>query len=167
MLIDIVNEYFDYSEKHKTLIWKKAPYKSRVKVGDIAGKISSPNGRTEHYRIGIKGKVYTGHRLAWAFHHGENPPNMIDHLNGNGLDNSKANMVETTYASNNKNKRLATCNKTGVQGVNYRGRDESYEVTIGVSGKTKYLGRRKDFFEACCLRKSAERKHYYSFNHGL
>lgn len=45
-------------------------------------------------------------------------------------------------------------NTTGVSGVAYYKAGASYEVTLN----RKYVGRAKDFFEACCIRKSAEIK---------
>ena len=165
--VDMANEYFYYCDEQKTLRWKKKPKQSRVNVGDVAGRVASPNGVTEHYRIGIKGNVYFGHKLAWAVHFKEDPPKIIDHINGDGLDNSKANLAASSFVYNNKNKRLHKRNETGVHGVFLRVTRGLYEVTIGKSGKTVYVGSSKDFFEACCMRKSMENKLCYSQNHGL
>jgi len=52
------------------------------------------------------------------------------------------------------NKRLRTDNKSGIAGVNFIHRDGVWRASID----NKYIGSSNDFFEACCLRKSAENK---------
>ena len=165
-LINLVNEYLSYCDKLKTLIWIKKPKQSRVVVGDIAGLVVSPNGVTEHYRIGFMGKVYFAHKLAWMVHHKCKPPKVIDHIDGNGLNNSKENISDSSLSRNNKNKRLHKKNKLGIHGICHRASRGLFEVTIGDSGNVKYVGSSSDFFEACCLRKSQESKLGYSCNHG-
>lgn len=165
-LIKLVNEHLSYCDKVKILIWAKRPKYSRVTVGDIAGIVVSPNGITEHYRIGFMGKVYFAQKLAWMVHHKCNPPKVIDHIDGNGLNNSKDNIAESSLSKNNKNKRLHRRNNLGIHGVFHRTRHGLFEVTIGDSGSVKYVGSTSDFFEACCLRKSQEKRLGYSCNHG-
>lgn len=47
--------------------------------------------------------------------------------------------------------------KTGVRGVMWREDFQRYAVSIGENARQKHLGLYQDFFEACCVRKSAER----------
>lgn len=163
--INDVLEYFEFNEQYKTIVWKKKPKQTRISIGSIAGRVTSPNGITEHYRIGFRGNVYFGHKLAWIIHHKEMPPEIIDHINGDGLDNRKSNLAKSSFKVNNKNKRLTRKNKLGIHGIRIRGNGR-FEVVIGDNGNIRYLGSSYDFFEACCLRKSWERKLNFSINHG-
>ena len=54
------------------------------------------------------------------------------------------------------NQRLRKDNATGISGVSLNTKNGLYEVRIRRNGKRRTLSHSKDFFEACCLRKSAE-----------
>lgn len=68
---------------------------------------------------------------------------------------SPSNCKWVTRRENNRNKRLYRCNRTGVSGVTQR-KSGVWLARIRVDGKLHRLGQSHDFFEACCLRKSAE-----------
>lgn len=61
------------------------------------------------------------------------------------------------------NTRLNKRNKLGIAGIRFREDKRSYHVTIMVANRQIHLGATPDFFEACCLRKSAE--HRYRADH--
>lgn len=80
---------------------------------------------------------------------------MIDHLNGDGLDNRKSNLRVATYVQNNRNIRLKEGN---VYGVNKR--DGKWRTSIGVNGKQITLGSFEDKNEAIRVRREAELKYW-------
>lgn len=55
-----------------------------------------------------------------------------------------------------RNTRLRAANKSGVHGVWWYAERNAYKACIHRGGKLIHLGQTADFFEACCLRKSAE-----------
>ncbi len=109
---------------------------SGARAGDIAGSKFTGG----YLRVGILGKYYLLHRLAWLHVHGEWPKYGIDHINGDPSDNRIDNLRDVTQAINQQNQRKAqTGSATKVLGVYHsRGR---YLASILVSGKTAHLGR--------------------------
>jgi hypothetical protein len=63
---------------------------------------------------------------------------MIDHINGNGLDNRKENLRETTYQLNNKNKTKRKNRSSKYKGVYLHG--SRYYAKICVDYKNIHLG---------------------------
>lgn len=79
----------------------------------------------------------------------------VDNDLGYGPDNC----IWATRESQNKNKRVYKNNKHRIPGVYWLKSGNLWTVEYG----GRYLGCTKDFFEACCLRKSAEQKDDMSY----
>jgi len=138
---------------------------SNAKKGDVAGCIIDLNGK-KYLSIRIDGASYLCHRLAWLYVTGLFPSATIDHSDGNGTNNAFSNLASVTHLENHKNKRLHSNNKSGVCGVFMDKSRDKWRTEIKINFKTIHLGRFNDFFEACCARKSAERKYGFHPNHG-
>jgi hypothetical protein len=114
------------------------------RAGDKAGSIDSAG----YVQVMIFGKLYRGHRLAWFYVHGEWPKGVIDHINGNPLDNRLCNLRDVTKAANQANRvRPERGNKTGMLGVVKRG-ESKFLAFITRGRRQKYLGTFKTADEA-------------------
>ena len=94
---DELKRCLDYNSETGVFIWKIKPNKKMLS-GVVAG--ASING---YRRITYKGKTYGAHRLAWLYVHGVFPANLMDHINGDGLDNRIANLREANSFENAQN----------------------------------------------------------------
>lgn len=66
----------------------------------------------------IKGKQLKAHRIAWFLHYGSWPIGVIDHINGDRIDNRIRNLRDVSVKENNANNVNKLPNsKTGVKGV--------------------------------------------------
>ena len=132
-----------------------------VKKGKKAGTRESSG----YIKIKIDGKDYKAHRLAFLYMYGF-MPDEIDHINHDKTDNRILNIRSVTHAENCKNLKKSKNNTSGLNGISYDKTNNLWRSRITVNGKAIYLGRRRSFFDACCLRKSAENKYGFHKNHG-
>jgi hypothetical protein len=92
----------------------------RVKAGNPVGW-KTDNG---YLRTDIDGKKYYVHRLVWIYHNGQCKSKLIDHIDGNKINNKIENLRLSDKSSNGLNRSKA--------------RKDSHSKLIGViSGKTK------------------------------
>lgn len=85
---------------------------------------------------------------------------VIDHINGDPLDNRKENLRICTQSENLLNRKLSKNNTTGVAGVKYDKHRKSYVARITVEGKEIYLGQYSTLQEAKKIRFEAEKKYF-------
>lgn len=102
---------------------------------------------TGYRAIIFKRKWYLAHRLVWLYHHGFLPP-MLDHIDGDKLNNHIDNLRVATPVQNQQNKRISKNNKTGVKGISICPKTKKWKCQITVNKKIIYLGVYDDFGEA-------------------
>ena len=108
----ILKEIVHYDPDTGVFTWRIRTV-GHIKIGDIAGSIQ---GKTR-ICINIAGKAYRAHRLAWLYMYGAMPTLLIDHINGNGLDNRIVNLREATQSQNLMNRGKTIRNTSGFKGV--------------------------------------------------
>ena len=93
----------------------------------------------DYLRIGLEGRLYPAHRLAWLYMTGEWPKAYIDHINGVKDDNRWVNLRDVSNAMNAQNVYRARKNsKSGFLGVVQKG--DRWGSQIGVNGSFTWLG---------------------------
>lgn len=131
----------------------------KYKAGDLAGTKDEAG----YLVIFVMKQLYKSHRLAWLYVYGEWPSGVVDHINHNKADNMISNLRDVTNEKNQKNKALSPKNKMGIAGIRFSVGKKIFVTKIS----RELIGEFDDFFEACCARKSAERKYEYHINHGI
>ena len=151
-----VKSVFDYDEHTGMLI--------RNSTNRATGWVSKSNCK-EYYRVDVGNKKYRAHRLIYVWHHGDTDFTglQIDHIDGNGLNNRIENLRLVTPSQNNRNQhKLNARNTSGITGV-YRNQS-GWTAEIYNNERKRQQIYRKDFFEACCVRKSLELKYNYDLS---
>ena len=127
---------------------------NRIKVGDVVGCSSKSNG---YLKADVDGKRYYVHHLVWLYVHGYFPEHDVDHIDRNPLNNAPSNLREVSRSCNLRNAGLRSDNISGVKGVKWYKRDQTWQVSIGPGFKnSKFLGRYRCLIEAAAHRYAAE-----------
>ena len=106
------------------------------------------------------GKLVYMHRFI-AERIGKSLDHMIDHWDGDRLNNMRRNLREATKIENGRNRHCQPYGISKVRGVyNNNGR---WSARITVNYKTIYLGTYATIAEAAAVRKKAEKKHFGRF----
>lgn len=114
-------------------------------------------GRTERLKPGRKQRCRLMHREIVSIPNGM----LCDHINGNGLDNRKANLRPVTPAQNLWNTRKSKAkSRSRYKGVAWDRNDRRWEVRISVNSRRIYIGRFTDELEAAKAYDRAARKYH-------
>ena len=161
-----LNTLLDYDPLTGMLVWKFRPNGPKTWNTRYAGKEAFTAINKYGYKVGaIHDTVYLASRIIWKMVHGVDPI-QVDHEDGDTLNNRLKNLRNVTQAQNQQNTKLRSNNTSGVTGVCWDKSKQRWLVSIGVSGKSKYVGRFKSFEEAVDARSQAEKDQNYHANHG-
>ena len=81
-------------------------------------------------KIGVNGKYYYAHRMAWVYVHGEVPDGDLDHINGNPSDNRICNLRVTNRSQNMQNTLKFKTNTSGYKGVTWLKKQKKWKAQI-------------------------------------
>lgn len=91
----------------------------------VGSRIFRKNGDAVFWQLNFKNVNYVVHRIIWVLENGSIDPELvIDHLDGNPLNNLVSNLSLKTMMDNSRNQRLRRNNTTGVTGVNLTNKGE-------------------------------------------
>ena len=130
--------------------------------------LNTPIGRVSrgYMYIRLLGETYSSHRLAFLYMTGEFPPEEVDHINRDRLDNRWENLRPVSHSENNRNKRINRNNTSGKMGVVWHKRKQRWEARISDNHIRKCLGYFDSLDDAIAAREKAERELGYHENHG-
>lgn len=136
LTIERLKEVLHYDPETGVFTWLKT-VGSHGPKGSVAGKDTQYGYRA----VTLDGKRYLSHKLAWFYTYGTWPEKVVDHEDGNGMNNALRNLRDVSQSVNNRNRHRARSNSTtGLLGV-YKGRRSSrYGAKIAISGKSVWLG---------------------------
>jgi hypothetical protein len=125
-----LRQILDYNPETGLFVWK-----SGVKSNFLNKQAGCRRKIDDCIVIGIKGKSYLAHHLAWLFVYGEFPKHEIDHINQDRSDNKISNLRDVDHRTNCQNYRRATKNnkKSFLLGAAYRNGRYYSRIRVGDS----------------------------------
>jgi hypothetical protein len=137
--LSMVNNLLEYDLQTGFFFWKENR-RNHIKAGAVAG-YARPTKSKKYIVIGLKGKYYKAHRIAWLIATGCDPGDaLIDHIDGDSTNNRFSNLRLATEAENGKNKRIYCNNSSGYKGVSYHKQARKWRADIRVDQKLIHLG---------------------------
>lgn len=165
-LVNYFKQLLDYNPETGDFTWKVArmSYARGVRPGDVAGTVGRH--RLSYVQIGIDGRIYRAHILAYWFMIGQAVPEgfEIDHRDRCRSNNVWSNLRLRTRSGNNLNRSPQSNNTSGVRGVHKGKGSNTWFARIQI-GKVVYpLGTFQSYEEAVAARRAGELKHLGEYN---
>ncbi len=141
-----LNEYFyvDETSPSGLRVKKKLPRNTSTNVGDPAGAEISAMGK-KYWRVKHNGVSYYVHRIVYLLTNGVINSNLvINHIDGNGLNNSITNLEETTHQVNSfkRPKIKSTELPSGISYTKYKNKVDGFISKYTPVGETKQMVQR-------------------------
>jgi hypothetical protein len=153
---ELVKEYFEYRDGK--LYWIKAPKNHGDLIGQCAGHLTSTN----YLLTSLKGKRNKIHRLIFLMFYGY-LPKIIDHIDGNSLNNRIENLRECTMIENLYNQKLSIKNTSGYKNVSWSKRKQKWIVKIVINKKPTDFGSYHDIQVAKFIAETMRHKYHQQF----
>lgn len=156
MNIADLKQAVSYDPNTGELIWKNPPKNHSYRKGKPA--LTSLAGAG--YRYGkVLGQWCYLHQVAVAIMTGKWPEDQVDHIDGDILNNRWSNLRPATAKQNSRN-------RSGVVGVYWQKRGQTWRAKMKVDRKDIHLGNFKNKDDAIAARKQAEKNFGFHINHG-
>ena len=133
---EVLNEMFSYVDGR--LYWKRRGNKEAGVVGKRGYRI-----------VGINYKRHMVHRLVWVMH-GNEPVPLLDHIDGNKLNNRIENLRPATKSQNMMNAAPYRSNTSGIKGVSWISTIKRWTGQVTYQGKIYKAGVFRDK-EECAI----------------
>jgi hypothetical protein len=152
---ELLHNLFEY--KDGDLYWKvdrKANKTKGTKAGCLDGR--------GYLQTKINNVLYKNHRIIFMMHFGK-LPFVIDHIDGNPLNNLITNLREATTSQNSMNAKIYCTNNSGIKNVCWHKSSQKWIVKLQAKGKRYHFGTYDDIELAELVAIEARNKYFQNF----
>lgn len=161
---------FIYDAETGSLQYRKKKNSKRL-LSKEAGRIVESTSGIKYRVVTVEypsgpSKTFFAHRVAWKLETGEEPPEQIDHRDGDGLNNAFSNLRDGTGCKNARNRVMSKNNTSGYNGVTPV-KGGRWLVRFNCDGQSVYVGRFTDLDKAGEAARKARIQRGFTKRHGL
>jgi hypothetical protein len=143
--VEYLRTCFTYDPEQGELRWKSRPrnHFSDQRSWGIwntknAGTKAGSTNPGRHREVGVNRVNYMEHRVIFKLMTGAEPPESIDHIDGNPLNNRWSNLRPATHQEQKWNVKLRSDNTSGYRGVHRM--KKKWSARINIHGEYRTLG---------------------------
>lgn len=152
---------FDYIDGILYCKEKTNSKSNKLKIGDKVGSLTASG----YLRTRINYQEHYVHKIIFLMHYGYTP-RIVDHIDGNTLNNKIENLRYATLSQNQHNRAASKNNTSGFKNVSWCKRTKKWQVNLAVNGKSMGFGRFEDIELADLVAKEARDKYHKDFSRG-
>jgi hypothetical protein len=148
-----------YVDSENGWLLRAVPWVAGKMVRKPAGtRAGTPTGNG-YRKVQVAGKFHHEHRIIFALTHGHWPSGVVDHINGDTLDNRPSNLRDLTVSENTQHRvNIKSRSHSGIVGAWFLPKKGVYISVIRHGGKWFHLGTFKTPIEAHECYVQAKRK---------
>jgi hypothetical protein len=87
----------------------------------------------------------------------------VDHVDGDGLNNCRANLRPATHVENGRNRQRNANSTSGFKGASWHAQKQRWQASVRVNGRLLFLGHHDTAEEAARAYDAAAAKHFGAF----
>lgn len=129
-----LKNWVTYDPETGLFYWRYQPQESPQWNGRFGGKVAGHKNKRGYIKIGINGKYYAAHRLAFLYMRGY-MPDYVDHKDTIPDNNAWDNLREATNSENVANKGVYSTNTSGYKNVSWAKTKCKWYVKVVKDGK--------------------------------
>jgi hypothetical protein len=146
---------FQYDPSSGVILWRR--------TRKPAGTRRAGRDGNRYLVIGIRRSYYKAHRIIWKLMTGQEPPEFIDHKDGDNFNNRWRNLRAADNAKNLQNAKLRSDNRSGVKGIHWDAGHKKWRAVISADGQSHRLGRYATVASAAAAINAARRRLHGNF----
>ncbi|WMX18795.1 HNH endonuclease motif protein [Escherichia phage vB_EcoP_PAS7] len=135
-----IREFWRYDSESGKLICIQNIKRTKYSEGIVAASLTTTG---NYLKLNFNKVSYLQHRVAWFLYYNEQPPEVIDHKDGNGLNNAINNLRAADDGCNMMDITVTAKSTTGIKGVMPVRGGKLFRAEVCVDGK-RYQKHSKD-----------------------
>jgi hypothetical protein len=154
---DYLNQTFEYRNGEL--------FRKIARRGYAVGSKVGTKHHTGYIYVKLDGKIYSAHKLIFIMFNGY-MPKVVDHIDGNPLNNKIENLRAATQQQNCWNTVTRRTNTSGIKNVSWNKESKKWKVSMRINRKMKNIGFFHDLELAELVAIEARNKYHGEFaNH--